>query len=537
MDALLAGCASEEKPLVYISGISIYVFAKKTFKPTFWLATHRQKLLDSHIPQLTRKLQYADIQAILSRFCSSRISPPLRQSEQQLREILDTQLRNNQIKYYQLSSLLYRQWFDTTDSFMIHDQNLIDAMLHTTAEALEYRRLKLSVELGMILSARWEHKIRMDDIYWSNAWYDRSLIVIGKTMQDVYEGIEGLFQLGKVIIEAVGDSITFQLDLLSDVVTGDMEKAQQKLEAQGIKLAKGSDNIIKQIKEGYAILEPILEDPDSQKIVANFLSGYVDSMTVVEKGSAALIIPFEVLLALVTAGAGAAAAGGSVVKHAGQFSGKAIDLLFDLSRALKKSKTKMHIEKKPANKTASSPSANTNKNTSKPIPAAAATTVIKEKYGSNTATWTVDKTGKPISVEAKLNSTHTGKRSGTEKDLQGTVGGKARQATDDGGHLVGHRFMSDQGAKNLFPQNANLNRSAYKKMENEWADWTDAGYEVKLKVSLHPPGSDRPDFIKSKYDVFDPETGKKVFTRSHVFDNVSGEGFDRVPKKDMSLFR
>jgi len=84
MEALLAGCASIEKPIVYINGISMYVFAGKTFKPTYWLAAHREKLPDSHIPQLTRKLQYQDLQAILSRFCSSRISPNLRQNEQQL---------------------------------------------------------------------------------------------------------------------------------------------------------------------------------------------------------------------------------------------------------------------------------------------------------------------------------------------------------------------------------------------------------------------------------------------------------------------
>ncbi|MAX86430.1 MAG: hypothetical protein CMI07_06055 [Oceanospirillaceae bacterium] len=35
-------------------------------------------------------------------------------------------------------------------------------------------------------------------------------------------------------------------------------------------------------------------------------------------------------------------------------------------------------------------------------------------------------------------------------------------ADDDGGHIVGHRFMSDQGEKNLFPQKSNLNRGAYK---------------------------------------------------------------------------
>jgi len=97
--------------------------------------------------------------------------------------------------------------------------------------------------------------------------------------------------------------------------------------------------------------------------------------------------------------------------------------------------------------------------------------------------------------------------------------------------------MSDQGEKNLFPQNANFNRSSYKKMENEWADWTSEGFEVKLKVDLHPPGSERPTNLISEYEVYDPKTGDMVFKRDHEFKNTSGEIFERVTKKDMSYYR
>ena len=43
--------------------------------------------------------------------------------------------------------------------------------------------------------------------------------------------------------------------------------------------------------------------------------------------------------------------------------------------------------------------------------------------------------------------------------------GKSGIDGDQGGHIIGHRFMDDQGTKNLFPQNANLNKSAFKTME------------------------------------------------------------------------
>lgn len=162
---------------------------------------------------------------------------------------------------------------------------------------------------------------------------------------------------------------------------------------------------------------------------------------------------------------------------------------------------------------------------------------ITETFGSNSALWKVDEKGRPISVEAKLDTTYHDARSSTEKKLQGEVGGAARLADDDGGHLIGHRFMSDQGGKNLFPQNANFNRGSYKKMENEWADWTAEGYEVKLKVSLDPPGADRPVNIISKYEVTDPNTGRVVYKKRNKFNNSVGQSFDRISKKDMKKFR
>ncbi len=97
--------------------------------------------------------------------------------------------------------------------------------------------------------------------------------------------------------------------------------------------------------------------------------------------------------------------------------------------------------------------------------------------------------------------------------------------------------MSDQGLKNLFPQDANLNRGAYKSMENEWEDWTKEGYEVKPTVRLDPPGSARPDNIIANYNVHDPKTGKRVFRRRHEFNNVKGETFNRVNRKDMQGYR
>lgn len=179
----------------------------------------------------------------------------------------------------------------------------------------------------------------------------------------------------------------------------------------------------------------------------------------------------------------------------------------------------------------------THSSTDTPANSASATQSVTERFGDNEAVWVIDEQGRPLSVTATLTSTYSEARTSQEKQHQRTVGGDARLSSDDGGHIIGHRFMSDQGLKNLFPQDANLNRGAYKSMENEWEDWTKEGYEVRLTVELDPPGAERPDNIIAEYQVFDKVTGARVFKRDHEFNNQQGEAFKRVARKDMQNYR
>ena len=179
----------------------------------------------------------------------------------------------------------------------------------------------------------------------------------------------------------------------------------------------------------------------------------------------------------------------------------------------------------------------THSSTDTPANSAPVTQNVTERFGDNEAVWVIDEQGRPLSVTATLTSTYSEARTSQEKQHQRTVGGDARLSSDDGGHIIGHRFMSDQGLKNLFPQDANLNRGAYKSMENEWEDWTKEGYEVRLTVELDPPGAERPDNIIAEYQVFDKVTGARVFKRDHEFNNQQGEAFMRVARKDMQNYR
>ena len=83
-----------------------------------------------------------------------------------------------------------------------------------------------------------------------------------------------------------------------------------------------------------------------------------------------------------------------------------------------------------------------------------------------------------------------------DNQAQASVGGDARRGKDhdwgpdDGGHLIGARFGGSPGEENLTAQSRNLNRSDYKRMENEWAEHLNNG--DKVFVFVETDGGDRP---------------------------------------------
>jgi len=154
--------------------------------------------------------------------------------------------------------------------------------------------------------------------------------------------------------------------------------------------------------------------------------------------------------------------------------------------------------------------------------------------GANTVTWTNDSLGRPIRAEADLGEVFSGlERSAAETRAQREAGDRGVDG-DHGGHIIGHRFVKDQGLKNMFPQDGNFNVSAYKKLENEWADWIDAGMEVHATVELSPRQQDRPDQVRVAYEVVDPADGRVVYDQRVTFRNEAGQEFDRVPRADMA---
>lgn len=161
-------------------------------------------------------------------------------------------------------------------------------------------------------------------------------------------------------------------------------------------------------------------------------------------------------------------------------------------------------------------------------------TVVNPDTGEvNDARWTVDDEGRPIHAEGTLRTVFSGiERSDEETEAQRTAADRGVDG-DQGGHVFGHRFVTDQGLKNLFPQNGNFNMGAYKTLENEWAAWVDQGMEVRISIDLTPREADRPDRVRISYDVIDPADGDRVYDQRVTFENRAGQSYDRVETGQM----
>ena len=151
-------------------------------------------------------------------------------------------------------------------------------------------------------------------------------------------------------------------------------------------------------------------------------------------------------------------------------------------------------------------------------------------YRSNRFEFISDGDGLTRSAHFEINESATGlTRGSAEVQAQGDAADNGL-ATDHGGHIVAHRFASDQGDINMFPQDAQFNNSAYKRLENELHTWVQNGFQVEGRTTLDiPPGSLRPDSVTVDYVVTNPQTGEIVHWRAVEFQNQAGQTYNRVP--------
>jgi predicted ribonuclease toxin of YeeF-YezG toxin-antitoxin module len=122
--------------------------------------------------------------------------------------------------------------------------------------------------------------------------------------------------------------------------------------------------------------------------------------------------------------------------------------------------------------------------------------------------YTLDEAGRVARIRGKLKSNPAQSRN-TKAQLK--AGGKDRLKTDEGGHFIGRRFDGPTDELNHFAQDMNLNRSAYKVMENEWDRALKAGKEVFVDIKPKYIGDSlRPSKLNINY-LIDGNPGQTIF--------------------------
>lgn len=127
-----------------------------------------------------------------------------------------------------------------------------------------------------------------------------------------------------------------------------------------------------------------------------------------------------------------------------------------------------------------------------------------------------DSKGRIVNASGKL-QLEEGKRYGNH---QSRVGGEDRLEKrvegekikmDEGGHLIATRFGGSGRVDNLVAMDKEVNRGAYKKLEDQWASELkkEPPREVEVDIQVRYRGdSQRPDRFIILTTVRDPQTGK-----------------------------
>ncbi|EFO2185370.1 filamentous hemagglutinin, partial [Escherichia coli] len=127
-------------------------------------------------------------------------------------------------------------------------------------------------------------------------------------------------------------------------------------------------------------------------------------------------------------------------------------------------------------------------------------------------TYHTDNLARPTQVEATL-SANVKDRNGYQQCKAGRCGNLG----DEGGHLIASIFNGPGEKLNLLPMDGNLNKGAWKSMENTWAKALSEGKDVKVNIQPSYTGNSvRPDKFYVEYSI---NGGRPV---SETFKNVPG---------------
>lgn len=125
-------------------------------------------------------------------------------------------------------------------------------------------------------------------------------------------------------------------------------------------------------------------------------------------------------------------------------------------------------------------------------------------------TYQTDSLGRVEKVESDLSLSKRDRNT-----YQQCVAGKCGASGDEGGHLIASIFEGPGEKLNLLPMNGNLNKGAWKSMENKWSVALKEGKAVNVKIEpVYTGGSISPEKFTVTYQIGSGRPIRETFVNS-----------------------
>ncbi|WP_387493201.1 DNA/RNA non-specific endonuclease [Photorhabdus sp. RM96S] len=112
-------------------------------------------------------------------------------------------------------------------------------------------------------------------------------------------------------------------------------------------------------------------------------------------------------------------------------------------------------------------------------------------------TYHIDGQGRTSNIEASLSPSRNDRNT-----YQQCKAGKCGNIGDEGGHLIASIFNGPGEKINIVPMDGNLNKGAWKQMENTWAKALKDGKQVDVKIEpIYSGNNIRPDRLNVQYSI------------------------------------
>jgi len=184
---------------------------------------------------------------------------------------------------------------------------------------------------NMLVEIR-EKAAQQDALFEQESLFTQWCIQTGAAMTGVYQG-------GKSLVTGIADLVTLAIDVniqvysaCFDVINSISRGDQQALKLQLETILANSEKTASSLTEAFELLVTIMEDEETRDALANFPEQYFNAHSFVDKHRIGGIFLFEILLAILTAGAGSAVSAASKSKHLS----KANKSLNDIAELLKR---------------------------------------------------------------------------------------------------------------------------------------------------------------------------------------------------------